>query len=226
MRRVIERLWAQIGRPSPAIADLDLFRLCPPVRVAEVAHRLLYVGDLSPTSSAPDVLIALAGWAETHPHERAEIWWAADGDLSGILAAQPLPPNLAQQFQGTVTREELPELMARCGILVASGHAATEDAPVVEAWAAGLIVLASRRMVPARFRLQGDGPAWLFDPARPNGLAEALEQVLACDPARLDELREQGQRLVSDRVVYEVDSSDVADVLSHRPMASSGALTS
>ena len=104
MVRAVEQLDIPTSRvfPISTPGDFETFLACPRVRPGPAAHRLACVGDLSPHSGAVDLLIGLAAWAERHPDRQAEIWWLGEGDLAGVLEAQPLPDNMTQRFLGTL----------------------------------------------------------------------------------------------------------------------------
>lgn len=198
--RAVERL--QFPRPvlSPlrVPADLHVFSSCPRQRFQPEAHRLLHLGPLSPESGAADLLIALAAWAEDHPQRAAEIWWAEDGDLAGVLEAQPLPPNLQQRFLQNLDRAGLADACGQCGIAVLPAAAGDEAAGVVEVLAAGMILIGSRRSSLVRSALRAGAPGWMFDPLMPADLAAALACVLGTDVDELNRLREAGRAVVSE----------------------------
>lgn len=72
-----------------------------PTRCGDDAFRILYAGPLTPISGAYDFQAVAAAWAESHPERRLDLCWVGEGDLKGVLAAQPLPPNLTQSFEAT-----------------------------------------------------------------------------------------------------------------------------
>jgi glycosyltransferase involved in cell wall biosynthesis len=179
----------------PLPADIGRFLESPVERSGAAAFRFLYAGDLSPESGAADLLICLAAWAEQHPARVTEIWWAAQGDLSGVLQAQPLPDNLIQRFLGDLDRQALADCCARCGILVLPPLAPT-CALVAEALAAGLVVLAGNRSnLIRRLSCEGLG-CWSFDAMRPDMMLNTLAQLLGSREVELNRSRMHGRALV------------------------------
>jgi hypothetical protein len=226
--RAIERLRVPRTRPEPLPVpdDLNLFLACRAVRDPAATNRLLHVGPLSPDSGAVEALIALAAWAERHPSESAAIWWAGEGDLAGVLAAQPLPDNLSQRFLGPLSRRELALALGDCGLLVAVS--AESSPPLVEALGAGCLIVANRRLPLARRMLQAGAPLWLFDPMRPTGLADMLQTALGTAADGLDQQRDQAQRLVGGTATATPDQTGreaVTALLAGAKLAGRAALT-
>ena len=171
-------------------ADIGDFSSGPARRSGSAAHRIVHVGPLSPQSGAADLLIDVAAWAERHSSRVAEIWWVGEGDLRGVLAAQPLPANMSQRFLGALPHERLVGVFAQCGLLalptlVRGGRAEW----VPEALAAGLPVLGSAQCRGVRALVQDGETGWIFDPILPGSLQEALERALGCSEAELDHMR-------------------------------------
>lgn len=174
-------------------ADLDPFLALACSRADDAAHRVIYAGSLSPASGAADLLLCLAAWAEQHPERPVEIWWAGEGDLSGVLEAQPLPDNLRQSFLGDPHPQSFPEIFARCGIMVAPGVDEHDTSLVGEALAAGLVVLGSRRAAALR-HLHADGVLdWAFDPSRSAEMFASIDRGLSATTAELNQIREKGR---------------------------------
>ena len=185
----IERLrFSDRPRPLEVPDDIDLFAACPRHREGEAAHRLLYVGDLSPQSGAADVFGGLCAWAERNAGRAVEIRWLGDGDLLGVLETQPLPPNVRQEFIPALTRPALAACFAECGILVAPPVADPAVPFAAEAMAAGLIVLAARRAGGRRRR----APDFSFDPTRPAEVEAAFTEVLGRTAPELNAARDRG----------------------------------
>lgn len=181
---------------KPLPPDLDLFLAGPVERDAHAAHRLLHVGPLSPDSGASDVLAALATWAEHNPARRVEICWAGNGDLAGVLAAQPLPANLEQCFLGELDRPGLAEAFAGFGIMIVALGDGEARPPVLEAIAAGLVLLGDRRAAAIRGIARAGAPIWAFNALDAHDMAAALTLAFEASPGELDALREAGRALV------------------------------
>ncbi len=150
----------------------------------------MHAGGLSPRSGAADLLISVAMWAEQNPERPAEIWWLGEGDMAGVLAAQPLPANVSQRFLGRLDPSAAAAAFDQCGLLAASSVPGNRHAMVAEALAASLPVLGSRRNRLAR-RLVRDGVnGWLFDPSRPADMVTVVFRALGTPAERLDPMRE------------------------------------
>ena len=180
----------------PAPYDAEVFLSCPKTRTDQEAYRLVYAGDLSPQSGAADFLICLAAWAERHPNRPAEIWWIGEGDLSGVLDAQPLPDTMSQRFLGRLDAGATAAAFASCGLLVVPALTDDRRSLVAEALAAGLPVLGSRRSRRVRQLVRDDLTGWTFDPLRPEDMLRALDRALGISAEELDVMRETGRALV------------------------------
>ena len=206
-----ERVFALSGPDN-----LDSFLACPLARPPGSIHRILFVGALSPRSGATDILLCVAAWAARNKDHPIEVWWAGDGDLAGILDAQPLPPGMSQRFLGPLDRGALAETMARCGVLVLPVEAdgqEPEAAPVAEALAAGLVVVGSRCGAAVR-RFVVDGvTGWTFDPRRRDQLGHAIARALGASSDTLSVMRVEGRRRMS-RLAAETDAERLHAALS------------
>lgn len=176
--------------------DVDAFLSCGRTRSGPDAHRLVYAGDLSPQSGAADLLISVAAWAEQHPDRPVEIWWIGEGDLAGVLGAQPLPPTVSQRFLGRLDALGTAAAFAQCGLLAVPSLADDRNAPVPEALAAGLPVVGSRRNRRVRQLVREDVNGWLFDPLQPTDMFGALSRALNSPAERLDAMRDQARAAV------------------------------
>ncbi len=173
----------------PAQYAVDLFLHVEPRRSPETSRRIVVVGDLTPSSGVADLLGAAMVWAEAHPDLALELWWVGDGDLAGVLAAQPLPANVSQVFHGQIERAELPAMFEQAGLLVVPSI--TEDArvPVAEAFATGLPVAGSVRSSAVRHLVTEGVTGWLFDPLQPGSILDAIDRALATSEEKLAAMR-------------------------------------
>lgn len=183
--------------PLSGPCGLEPFLALPLTRDGAAVHRLVYAGPLSPQSGVVDIVLSLAAWAESHPARAVEIWWLGEGDLAGVLDAQPLPDNMTQRFPGAVPPEQLPGVFAQCGIMVLPLRPAPGPSPVAAAMAAGLVVIGSGRDGHARHYMDG-GIGWIFDPARPDDMMEAVGSALQGTPDQLAAMRAAGRQVVRD----------------------------
>lgn len=173
--------------------DVECFLACGRTRVGPSAHRLIFAGNLTPQSGAADLLIALAVWAEQNPERPVEIWWAGDGDLAGVLGAQPLPGTISQRFLGRLDPPGLAAAFGECGLLVVPSLTNARRAPVLEALAAGLPVLGSRLNRRARQLVRDGANGWLFDPLQPGDIVRALGRALSMSAEQLDQMRDRAR---------------------------------
>lgn len=196
--QAIKRLSFPASRifPIPTAYDLDAFSSCAATRSGPEAYRIIYSGDLSPQSGAADLLASLAAWAEQHPSQSYEVWWAGEGDLAGVLSAQPLPSNVSQSFLGSLDPPGMALVFGQSGLLVVPSFSDDMQVPVAQGLAAGLPVIGSKRNRLVRQLIQDDVNGWLFDPLTPGDLSKALSRALGSSVERLDGMRDRGQALV------------------------------
>ena len=194
MERLLVPAW-RIFSVVPSF-DLDLFLRCARVRPAPDAHRMVYAGELSPQSGAADLLAGVAAYAERQPGRSVEIWWAGEGDLAGVLAAQPLPANVSQRFVGPLDAPGLAGAFARCGLLVVPSLAGGEQAHVAQGLAAGLPVVGSRRSSTVRQLVHEGANGWLFDPLQPADVLRAVSRALDTPAGQLDRMRREARMSV------------------------------
>ena len=182
--------------PTTISADLEPFLACSRTRSPAEAHRLVFAGDLSPQSGAADLLIAVATWAEQHPSREIDLWWVGEGDLAGVLDAQPLPHGVTQKFLGRLEPQAMAATFAQCGLLVVPSLVDDRRAPVLEALAAGLPVLGSRVDRKVRRLIRDEVNGWLFNPLQPEDMAQALSRALDSPLGTLEQMRDHAQALV------------------------------
>lgn len=182
--------------PIATAYDLDAFLSCASTRSGPEAYRVIYSGDLSPQSGAADLLAALAALAEQHPIRSYEVWWAGEGDLAGVLGAQPLPFNVSQSFLGSLDPLGMALVFGQSGLLVVPSLADDMRVPVAQGLAAGLPVIGSKRNRLVRQLVQDDINGWLFDPLRPGDMSRALSRALGSSIEQLNGMRDQGRALV------------------------------
>ncbi len=200
----IEQLSAPIGRVFTVAMPFEVepFLGCEPARQAPAAHRLVHAGDLSPQSGAADLLACVAACAEQQPGRPIEVWWAGEGDLAGVLAAQPLPCNVSQRFLGRLDAAGLAGAFGQCGLLVVpscadDGSCMVDGRPLISCgMAAGLPVLGSQRSRAVRQLVREGVTGWLFDPVRPADMMRAINRALDTPAGQLDAMRGSARALV------------------------------
>ena len=183
----------QLGVPKSRIVLADgLVSTHSPHRMTRRgpdAHRILYVGELSPNSGAAEFLSGAIAWADRNPDVTVELLWLGRGDLTGILQAQLLPANLTQVFEDLPLGDNLEASFAQCGLLVVPNLSAQHSPYVTAAMAAGLPILASKRCSHLRGLIEPGKTGWLFDPLSHDQTDAALTAVLRADAASLDDMR-------------------------------------
>lgn len=134
----------------------------------------------------PGVLLVMAGPCTDEPYGRAlEKQIAQLGLASHVLLTGLLPPNdprvvgLLQVARALV----LPSLSETFGLVI------------LEAWAAGTMVLATRASGPAALVRHGEN-GWLFDLESPTGFHEALDRTL-CDAVLDRQMVERGREVAA-----------------------------
>lgn len=192
----------QSASPARAVAriahrrSLDGFLGMSPNRAPHLARRMVVVSQLTPESGAADFLIGVIAWAEAHPDQRVELSWVGEGDLAGLLAAQPLPGNLFQMFLGSRTTDQLATIFEFSGFLVVPSVTGDLRSPVPEALAAGLPVLGSLKSRDVLPFITDEVNGWLFDPLTQGGLFSALSRAMATDDLRLNDMRSRARASV------------------------------
>ncbi len=187
-------------------------RATPPLRRSPAARSrdmplALALGRLHPNKGFDLLLAAVAETREV----RLAI--AGDGPLRGSLARLAADLGIAERVSFLGWREDVPELLAGADFLVCPSVFEPLGNVVIEAWSAGLPVVAAA----------SDGPAGLIEdevsgllvplPGQPGGgpraLAAAIER-LACDPALRARLGQAGRR------AYEAEYTEAAVVAHYR----------
>jgi glycosyltransferase involved in cell wall biosynthesis len=131
----------------------------------------LALGRLHP-NKAFDVLIgALARVPRLH------LWLAGEGDERGALERQAASLGVAARLHFMGWRDDVAALMASADFLVCPSRHEPLGNVVIEAWAAGLPVIAARSAGPGA--LLGDGETGLLVPIDDvTGLASAMERLI------------------------------------------------
>jgi len=186
--------------------DHRAFMNCQLSRAEPDAHRIAYVGELTPRGGAAEFLSTAIAWAEATPGVPVEIVWLGEGDLLGILQAQPTPANLKQTFARIPSSNRLATMLARCGLLVIPNLTDLPFCWITEAMAAGLPVLGSTRDIQVRALVEQRETGWLFDPLRENEMFSALNAALTTTAAQLDEMRAAARARI--RVLHDEPSGE------------------
>lgn len=126
-----------------------------------------------------------------------ELNWIGEGDLSGLLAAQPLPENVSQVFHGSLDAPETAAVFAQGGMLAVPSIVDDVRGHVAEALAAGLPVVGSRRSREVRQHVTDGVTGWLFDPLTPGNTLDGVTRALGTTGQRLAEMRLRARAAVS-----------------------------
>ncbi|MGB9647408.1 MAG: glycosyltransferase [Stellaceae bacterium] len=151
----------------------------------------LALGRLHPNKGFDLLLEALAATREVN------LWIAGDGPLRPRLERLATRLGITGRVQFLGWREDVPRLLATADLLVCPSLHEPLGNVVIEAWSAGLPVVATASDGPAA--LIEDGESGILVPlpgARgggPQALADAIERVCA-DPALRAKLRKAGRR--------------------------------
>jgi hypothetical protein len=144
---------------------------------------LVCVGDLTPDSASADLLDCAVLWVEGARGRSMSISWAGDGDLRGVLAAQPLPEALSQRFFSGLFRTDPAALLRPADLLCVLSDVDASSYLVEVLRAEDVAVVVARGCKPVVGQLRGRKGVWLFDERRPAtlmaGLESALETILA-----------------------------------------------
>ena len=166
-------------------------------RSLEEARRIIVAGDLNPGSGASDLLAASIKWANANADQAIELHWIGTGDLSDLLAAQPLPVNLFQTFHGSLDERATAAVFAQGGMLAVPAIVNDGRGHVAEALAAGLPVIGSLRSRAIRHHVTDGVNGWLFDPLRSGDLLAALSRAMGTSGPCLVEMRRTARFSVS-----------------------------
>jgi len=186
-RQMRLRKW---GVVPPDTIDHQPFMNCQLARTEPDAHRIAYAGELTPRGGVAEFLSTAIAWADANPVVLVEIIWLGEGDLLGVLQAQPAPANLRQTFASIPTCDVLATLFGRCGIFVIPSLSNLQFNWITAAMAAGLPVLGSVHDNYVRAAVVQNKNGWLFDPFREEEMSTALNTALTATPAQLNEMRE------------------------------------
>ena len=187
------------GKPASAVFNvpgpyaIEGFLQLPAGRPAETPYRLVVCGGLTPDGDSINVLGSAASWAECHPRRRLELCWVGDGDLRGVLAAQSLPDNLVQHFSCAQDLAGTAGEFLRAGVLIAGAPAhadlACRGELLARAMASGLVVVFDRNC-PVASRLLRHGLTGIgYQAGEPDGLSQALGEVMDTPAGKLDQMR-------------------------------------
>jgi glycosyltransferase involved in cell wall biosynthesis len=158
-------------------------------RSADIAHRLLHVGQINERKGVMLLLRALARHAAANPNRRLEIWFAGDGPQRSAVETASWPSNLSIRLLGHVPYGELREIYAQGGIHAFPTLSDEWGMVVNEAMAAGLPVLGSIHAQAVEELVRDGVTGWVFDPVDPASLDRAVDRAMATPASALDAMR-------------------------------------
>jgi glycosyltransferase involved in cell wall biosynthesis len=165
----------------------------PTVTIASDGRKplALALGRLHPNKGFDLLLEALAGTAEV------DLWIAGDGPLRSQLKRLATRLGITDRVRFLGWREDVPALMASADLLVCPSLHEPLGNVVIEAWSAGLPVVATASDGPAGLITDGETGILVPLPGEngggPTALARAVERLCA-DPALRTRLGKAGRR--------------------------------
>jgi glycosyltransferase involved in cell wall biosynthesis len=168
----------------------------------EVAPLVLALGRLHPNKGFDTLLAALV------EVPGAYLWLAGEGELRDTLARQARLLGLEQRLRFLGWRDDAAALLAAADLLVCPSRREPLGNVVIEAWAAGVPVVATASEGPLAL-IDDDETGRLVPIDDAPALAVALREVLA-DPALATRLAEAG------RAAYEAEYSEARVVTLYR----------
>lgn len=182
----VRRKYAQAGIPTKRLTVKSNFAW-PTARRHESGDYFLFVGRISPEKGLHTLLDA---WWRTP----ARLLVVGDGPEADILR-QIAPPNV--EFVGTVPNQDVADVLRGArGLLLPSRSYEAQPRVILEAYAAGVPVIASRiGGIPDL--VQEDSSGYLVEPDDVAGWTEATERLL--DDRLVSRLGDGAYRLWNDR---------------------------
>lgn len=165
----------------PAWTDLDLFLAVPDRFVSASAPEILFIGSLVPGKGVHDLVEAFARLAAQHPSARLV--------LIGPLSNQGYVTRLGRRitvlgldarvrFMGELPQSELAGWLARAALLVIPSRSEGLGRVILEAFAAGVPVLACR-VGGVVDLVRPEVTGWLVEPGDVDALTGRIAWVLA-----------------------------------------------
>ena len=182
---------------APYTTNIEPFMDVPISRSPEVAHRLLYVGQLVERKGIMPFLSTLRCWIQKNPERKLELWIVGDGPLREALAQEKTITNLEVQFLGNVEYKNLPKIYAQGGIFVFPTLADEWGLVTNEAMAAGLPVLGSLYSQSVEELIVEGETGWTFRPDQPEEMYDALDRSLLTSHEALENMRVKAREQIS-----------------------------
>jgi glycosyltransferase involved in cell wall biosynthesis len=168
-----------------------------PFRSAEVAHRLLYLGQFVKRKGVIPFLTVLRGWAEDHRDRIVEFDLLGKGPLQQEIEEFVMPSNVRLRIHPPIPYDELPNAYRNAGILVFPTLADEWGMVVNEALAAGIPILGSRYAQGVEDLCIEGVSGWLYRPDVADEMRRALDAAMATSWEDLNTMRYAGREAVS-----------------------------
>jgi glycogen(starch) synthase len=185
------------------------------LRFAGVGPLIGYAGRLVPEKGLSDLIAALPRLRRRNPGLRAVI--AGDGPSRSQLRRQArlLKLERAVSFTGFLDQRELAAVLAATDAVVVPSGYEPSGMIALEAAAAGApVAVANTGGLPEIVEPGVTGVT--FPPGDPDGLAEAVDQLLA-DPAFAAQLAERARKRVATGYTWDAGAARIADVYAGVP---------
>jgi glycosyltransferase involved in cell wall biosynthesis len=200
-RRYLQSIGFEPGRLGyfPYVASPGIFDQIPLHRADEIAHDLVYVGELTERKGLTPFVEQAAKWCTANPERAIRLRLVGTGPLQSSLMDWKLPPNFQLETLGYMESKQVAEVMANSGILVFPTLADEWGLVVNEALSAGLPVLGSRLSQAVEELIRDGENGWTFDTTQANSVYLALEEALNCDVEDITSMREHCRASVAAR---------------------------
>jgi glycosyltransferase involved in cell wall biosynthesis len=171
----------------------------PTERVPSVRRRLLYVGQFTARKAPLRMLEVLSRWCRSHPDRVVEISMVGRGPLRDTIEAVKYPANLEVTMVGSVAPAQMPDILARHGVMVFPTLADEWGLVVDEALHSGLPVLASEYGQATLELVIEAQNGWRFRPDVGDELYDAIDRMMQVDLGELDRMAARGRADVAER---------------------------
>jgi glycosyltransferase involved in cell wall biosynthesis len=171
----------------------------PTERVPSVRRRLLYVGQFTARKAPLRMLEVLSRWCRSHPDRVVEISMVGRGPLRDTIEAVKYPANLEVTMVGSVAPAQMPDILARHGVMVFPTLADEWGLVVDEALHSGLPVLASEYGQATLDLVIEAQNGWRFRPDVGDELYDAIDRMMQVDLGELDRMAARGRADVAER---------------------------
>lgn len=177
----------------PYPTDEEAFFVSNVERSVDVAHSLLYVGQLTTRKGLLPFINVLAKWARDNPQREIDFHIVGEGELGPEIRRISLPENLSIKLEGGVPYYKLKDIYGKSGIFVFPTFADEWGIVVNEALVSGLPVLGSVYSQAVEELIVEGETGWKFVPDDSQDVYRAIDKVMNTPLETLDNMREVGQ---------------------------------